>query len=78
MTELARELLLDRSGLRDLNRPSSSIVGASHRWRDLDEEGRRLQSRLLREIDTLAPLVETMLANAPNDAKKKLAKAQDS
>jgi len=57
LRELLREFLLEHSGgLHDLNRDDSGvfILGPSRAWADLDQDGRRLQSRLLEENRRLA------------------------
>ncbi len=80
LRELLREFLLEHSGgLRDLNRADSSvfIVGPSRSWADLDQDGRRLQSRLLEENRRLAALVRALLSNAPEDGSKELKQAQE-
>jgi hypothetical protein len=80
LRELLREFLLEHSGgLRDLNRADSSvfIVGPSRAWADLDQDGRRLQSRLLEENRRLAALVRALLSNAPEDGSKELKQAQE-
>jgi hypothetical protein len=76
---LLRRLLLEHSSEpRDMNTPDSPvlIVGGSYAWGKLDDEGRRLQSRLLDEHRRLAPLVRALLRSAPADAYKKLEDGQ--
>jgi hypothetical protein len=78
--ELLSALLLEHSGsLRDINKPSSSIVfvGPHHAWGDLDQEGRRLQSRLLDEHRRLAALIRALLKTLPAESLKELERAQD-
>lgn len=79
--ELLREFLLEHSGgLRDLNRSDSSvfIVGPSRSWTDLDQSGRRLQSRLLEEDTRLSALIRALLRNAPKDSASELEASQKS
>jgi hypothetical protein len=67
---LLRELILDQPGeLRDINKPSSSVVfvGPSHAWPDLDDLGRQLQSRLLDDHRKLGSLLEVLFAGSPAD-----------
>ena len=76
---LLREFLLEHSGgLRDLNRRDSEIfiVGPSRAWADLDQDGRRLQSRLLEENRRLSALIRALLKHAPADSRKGLESAQ--
>ena len=64
LRELLRVFLLEHSGsLRDINEPSSSLVfvGPHYGWAELDQEGRRLQSRLLDDHRRLAALVGALL-----------------
>lgn len=77
---LLREFLIEHSGgLRDVNQRSSSIfvVGPSRAWADLDQDGRRLQSRLIEENRRLAALVRALLSHAPEDGSEELAQAQE-
>lgn len=80
LRELLRVYLLEHSGgLRDLNRDDSAvlIVGPSRAWADLDQDGRRLQSRLLEENRRLAALIRALLTNVPDDGSKDLGRAQE-
>jgi PIN domain len=77
---LLHEFLIEHSGgLRDLNQRSSSIVivGPSRSWADLDQDGRRLQSRLLEENRRLAALIRALLRHAPENGSKELVQAQE-
>jgi hypothetical protein len=65
LRELLHEFLLERSdNLRDINTPSDSIVfvGPHYAWGDLDQNGRRLQSRLLDDCRRLAALIHPRAA----------------
>jgi hypothetical protein len=65
---LLRQFLLQRSGdLRDINQPGDAVVwvGPNYAWGDLDQEGRRLQSRLLEDYRRLAPLIRALLRTIP-------------
>ncbi len=76
---LLREFLLEDSGsLRDINEPSGSVVfvGPHYAWSDVDQEGRRLQSRLLDDYTRLAALVRALLKTLPVDGANKLEEAQ--
>jgi hypothetical protein len=79
MVELLRELLLTHSSLADVNRPDSGVVfvGASYAWAPLEAEARRLQSRLLNELEWYAPLVEALVRVAPERARKEVAEANE-
>jgi hypothetical protein len=71
LRERLREFLLEHSGsLRDINKPSSSLVfvGPYYAWGDLDQEGRRLQSRLLDDYRRLAALVRALLKTLPAES----------
>ena len=59
--------ILEQSSLEDANRPDDSLVvlGASFGWNDLDEAGRRLQSRLLNLLADYTPRIEFMVRVAP-------------
>lgn len=64
--ELLRAFLLEHSrDLRDVNSRDSGVrvvfVGPHYAWGDLDQEGRRLQSRLLDDHRRLAALVQALL-----------------
>jgi hypothetical protein len=74
---LLEQLLLEHSGLRDMNEPGSgvAVVGRSHAWQPLDLDGRRLQSQLLLELETYVPLVEALVRLAPERARKDVAEA---
>lgn len=79
LRELLREFLLEHSGsLRDINEPSSSLVfvGPHYAWGDLDQEGRRLQSRLLDTYRRLAALVRALLKTLPAESANELERAQ--
>jgi PIN domain len=79
LRDLLREFLLERSGdLRDVNKPSDSIVfvGLHYAWGDLDQEGRRLQSRLLDEYGRLAALIRALLKTLPAEGARRLDQAQ--
>jgi len=80
LRELLREFLLEHSGkLRDINEPSNSVVfvGPHYGWGDLDQEGRRLQSRLLDDYRRLAALVRALLKGLPADGANELEQAQN-
>lgn len=79
LRELLREFLLEHSGsLRDINTPDSSVVfvGPHFGWSDLDQEGRRLQSRLLDDHARLAALVRALLKTLPAEGANELERAQ--
>jgi hypothetical protein len=71
--------LLDRSTLESINRSDSSVVvvGAVHAWNELDAEGRRLQSRLLNELDRYVPLVEAFVRVVPADQRRDVDQANE-
>jgi hypothetical protein len=71
-----RELVLDRSGIHPLDTSAIAWVGPGQAWDDLDSEGRRLQSRLLRENDQLQSLVQALLQHLPNEARSQLSEGQ--
>ncbi len=79
LRELLREFLLEHSGrLRDINEPSSSLVfvGPHYAWAELDQEGRRLQSRLLDDHRRLAALIRALLKTLPAESSNELERAQ--
>jgi hypothetical protein len=80
LRELLREFLLEHSGsLHDINKRSSSLVfvGPHYAWGDLDQEGRRLQSRLLDDHRRLAALIRALLKTLPAESAKQLERAQE-
>jgi PIN domain len=80
LRELLREFLLERSGsLRDINKPSDSVVfvGPHYAWGDLDQDGRRLQSRLLDDCRRSAALIRALLKTLPAESIKDLERAQN-
>jgi hypothetical protein len=78
LRELLRGFLLQHSGeLRDVNKGSSVVfVGPHYAWGDLDQEGRRLQSRLLEDSRRLTALVRALLKTMPAEGSKRLDQAQ--
>ncbi len=79
MRDLLREFLIERSGdLRDVNKPSDSIVfvGPHYAWGTLDQEGRRLQSRLLGDYRRLMALIGALLKTLPAEGAQRLEQAQ--
>lgn len=79
LRELLREFLLAHSGsLRDIDEPDSGVVfvGPHYAWGDLDQEGRRLQSRLIEDYRRLAALVRALLTTLPAESAKELERAQ--
>jgi hypothetical protein len=78
MRGLLREYLLERSGeLRDVNVGNSILyVGPHYAWGDLDQEGKRLQSRLLDEHRRLAALIRALLTTLPAEGTRRLDQAQ--
>jgi hypothetical protein len=78
--ELLRAFLLEHSGsLRDINKPSDSIVfvGPHYAWGDLDQEGRRLQSWLFDDYRRLAALIRALLRTLPAESSNELERAQN-
>jgi PIN domain len=75
---LLRELLLERSQLYLANPPGSILVSMSgnHAFRKLDQDGRRLQSRVLEEYRRLSLLLRALLQNAPETAAKTLRESE--
>lgn len=79
LRELLREFLLENSArLRDVNISSSSFVyiGPHYAWGELDQEGRRLQSRLLDNHRRLTALVRALLTTLPAEGANELERAQ--
>lgn len=69
---LLRDLLLDHSELYRWNPPNSNISASSgdYGFRDLDTEGRQLQSRLLTEYRHFGSLLIHLLDKIAPDAKR--------
>jgi hypothetical protein len=79
LRELLRAFLLEHSGsLQDINETSSSLVfvGPHYGWGELDQEGRRLQSRLLDDHRRLAALISALLKTLPAEGMNDLERAQ--
>jgi hypothetical protein len=59
--------LLERSALHSVIDPGSSLVviGADMAWNELDDEGRRIQARLLKELERYLPLVSALRERLP-------------
>lgn len=51
------------------------FVGPHYAWNDLDAEGRRVQSRLLNELETYSPLIEVLVRLAPEGVRKDVEQA---
>jgi hypothetical protein len=62
-----------------INDESSEVVfvGRSHAWQPLPPEARQLQSRLLNELESYAPLVETLLRVAPERSRREVVEANE-
>ncbi|HYZ77653.1 MAG TPA: hypothetical protein VE596_09800 [Gaiellaceae bacterium] len=73
--ELLRELLVERSALRAIRLEGVAIFGPSNSWGPLGGEGRKLQSRLLNELESYIPLVSVLTRVAPDRARKEIADA---
>jgi len=62
--------------MRPMNTPSDPVViispFGSHSWNDLPPEGRRIQARLLPEIDRFAGLIRALTRNLPGSSSQKL------
>ena len=73
--ELLRELLVEHSTLRAIRLEGVAILGPSNSWGQLDGDGRKLQSRLLNELESYVPLVSVLTRVAPNRARKEIEEA---
>jgi len=69
-------LLGQFSGMHPINTQYSSIIvcnpNGDHRWNDMLPDGKRIQTKLLPEIDRFTELVYTISQNMPNDSQQNL------
>lgn len=72
LLSLLEALLREHSSIYLWNRPGSGIlnVTGNHAYRELDAQGRRLQSRLLEEYTEFADLVGVLLKAQPDKVRK--------
>lgn len=69
------ELLLEHSAIEPPE-PSPHLVWIGpESWMPLSPEGRHVQGRIRRELDVLAPLVTTLVHDAPADVRDGVAEA---
>lgn len=76
LLSLLESLLRDHSAIYLWNSPGSGMLHTSgdHAYRKLEAEGRQLQSRLFEEYREFADLVDALLREQPEKAKKSHAK----
>jgi hypothetical protein len=79
MREPLRALLLDHSSLRKFNWEGSGIVyfGPDYHWGPPDEEGLRLQSRLLEEYRHLTAVIRVLISGQPQSVLDKVAEHEN-
>lgn len=68
------ELFARHSAIRLVNEPGSGIINFSgdYGWRPLADEGRRLQSKILREYAVFVALLRTLLQQQPERDRRRL------
>jgi PIN domain len=76
---LLRDFLLQHSALGERELPGAGIhvVGPNHSWATLDDRGRALQAKLLKEQSRFASLVNVLLRLAPEHSREDAAEASD-
>ena len=69
-------LLGQFSGMHPVNTPYDSVIVCSpngdQRWNKLPPEGKRIQTKLLPEINRFTELVYTLSQDIPNDSQQNL------
>ena len=77
--ELLENLLLNHSSIYEWNRPGGPIVVISahgnYAYRELDEAGRRIQSKALEEYRRFSALLNVLLRGQPKDSLRFLSKS---
>jgi hypothetical protein len=73
------DALLDRSSIRHFNPDMGSVfyVGPTGNWGELDVEGRRLQSKILRDYERYFAILAVLLRGQPGDAAHDLDSADE-
>jgi hypothetical protein len=77
---LIDELLVQHSGVSVFrNDPRSDMVfiGFTNSWEKLEQPGRQLQSRILRDLERYEPFVKMLLRGAPENARREAEEASE-
>jgi hypothetical protein len=75
LNELFEELLLSHSRIKPPERTPGMIWIGPESWLPLSPEGQRIQGRILRELDTLEPLVRALTHGAPDATRTEVGDA---